>query len=119
MKFKLIAITTLILLSISKVCFAAYVANIEIGRIHTKSNGYVYFEIAGTPPADTCTWYRETFRFNGTSEAGKAMFSNLLASKASGSLIDIWYAPSSTPGTNQSNGCLESTIATVYGIGQE
>ena len=117
MKNKLTIIIIVITLFISNIASAAYVSQMEIGRVHTKSNGYVYFHVTN-PPTDTCEWYSEDFRFDVTTAAGQAMLSNLLASKASGAQVDIWYNPSSTPGTNQSNGCLETTVAVVYGIGQ-
>lgn len=97
---------------------AQYANDVQVQRIHTKSNGYAYFGIAN-PPDDTCNWYGEIFRFDITTEAGQAMLSNLLLGKASGNQISVWYQISSTPGTTSETGCTESSLAVVTGIAQQ
>lgn len=97
---------------------AGYVENIDVVRVHTKSNGFVYVWVAA-PPADTCNWYAENFRFDSTSAAGKSMLANLLAAKAQGKPVTFWYNASTTPGANQDTGCVETGMAVVWGVAQK
>ena len=115
---KLKKVVGILLLVCASPVFAGFVGDAAVGRIHTKSNGYVYFGVV-SPPSDTCRWYGEDFRFDVTTPAGKAMLSNLLAGKAASKQISVWYQPSSAPGTTESNGCDESSIAIVTGVSQQ
>lgn len=108
----------LILLVSSLRAFGGYVEGMEVVRIHTKSNGFSYIWVT-SPPADTCSWYAESFRFDSTTAAGKSMLANLLSAKAQGKPVTLWYGAASSAGTNQDTGCTEAGIALVSGIGQK
>ena len=69
------------------------------------------------PPADTCDYFNRQFRFDATTEGVKNMLSILLAARLASKEIEIWYSPSSKPGTNHTNGCADTDIARVYHIG--
>lgn len=97
---------------------AAYVANAQLGRVHIKSNGYAYIQVS-SPPTDTCDWNSEDFRFSYTTTAGQGLLSNLLSAKAANKPIYIWYTSSTTPGKNETNGCTETTMAIITGIGMD
>lgn len=64
-----------------------------------------------------CSYYSRNFRFDATTEAGKNMLSILLAAKMANKKIDVWYTPSTAPGTNQTNGCAHSAMAVLNSIG--
>ena len=95
----------------------SYVENMQITRIHTKDNGFTYIWVS-SPPSDTCSWYAEDFRFDSTTPAGKSMLSNLLAAKAQGEPLTFWYIASNAPGTTQLDGCTETGLAQITGVGQ-
>lgn len=69
------------------------------------------------PPDDTCVYYNRTFKFDGTTVQGKNILSILLAAKMAGKKINIWYKPSSNPGTSHSDGCTINDMATITEIG--
>ncbi len=83
---------------------------ISVGRL-------VYFGIeggdlpAGHLPPQTCSWYGHQFVFDGTTESGKNMLSLLLAAKLANKSVALTYIPSSAPGTDESSGCGEKTMA--------
>lgn len=96
---------------------AAYVANKAIGRFYI-SGGYVNVQIISAP-TDTCVYYLENFRFNANTMEGQAMHSLLIIAKSNNKNITLWYNPSTTPGTNQTNGCTTSTLAVITAIGMD
>lgn len=71
------------------------------------------------PPSDTCNYFGRHFKFDATIPEGKNMLSIFLSALLSGKEIAIWYTPSTTPGTDQTNGCSEATLAVVSQIGIE
>ena len=68
-------------------------------------------------PSTTCSSWGYHFRFDATTDAGKNMLSILLAAKMADKQVNLWFEPSSVPGTNQENGCSSSTMAIVNAIG--
>lgn len=109
----LLLLTCLCSLNVS----AAYVANKAIGRFYI-AGGYVNVQIIAAP-ADTCVYYQENFRFNANTTEGQAMHSLLITAKSNNKNITLWYNPSTTPGTNQTNGCTTATLAVITGIGMD
>lgn len=87
-----------------------------VNRFFVDSGGYVYF---GTTLQfnGTCSYYIDHFRFNGATAAGKNMLATLIAAKIAGTSVTVWYTPSTLPGSNQSNGCNDSTLAVPTAIG--
>jgi hypothetical protein len=110
---KLIAFAAAVLTSNS--AFAGYgIATVD--ELHVDAEGYVEFGTTVTLPG-TCNWFIDTFRFNGTSAAGKNMLAMLMTAKVAGIPLTIWYNDSTTPGTNQGNGCTQATMAVPTALG--
>lgn len=92
--------------------YAGYASSLEINRIRTHV-GVTY--VGTTPqPADTCSQWGEYFTFDHRSEDGKSFLTMLLTAKTTGKKVEIWYGESTTPGTDQSNGC--TSMATLQGV---
>ncbi|GAA6168931.1 hypothetical protein [Sessilibacter corallicola] len=102
----------LLLMSISS--SAAFIANTSTKNMYV--NSFVYFGIDNAPE-DTCNYFGRHFRFDATTEAGKNMFSVLLAAEMADRKIAIWYTESSVAGTNETNGCHQGNMALVSQIG--
>ena len=85
--------------------------------IYIYGSSIVSFGIANPPSKDLCSYWSRNFRFDATTEAGKNMLSILLAAKMANKKIDVWYTPSTAPGTNQANGCAHNTMAVLTNIG--
>lgn len=81
-------------------------------RITIHESGRVMFGTS-RQPGNTCNNGSRYFRFDSSTEGGKAMLSTLLAAKATGSRVQIWYAPSTAPGTD----CNTSSMAVVTSLG--
>jgi hypothetical protein len=67
----------------------------------------------------TCSFYGDRFHFDGETELGKQRLMTLLAAKATGLQVRVWYTPSTVPGTNQDTGCTYDTMAKLGSIGLE
>lgn len=94
-----------------------FAGNLSINRVRLDS-GNAYFRTTPQPP-ETCSNWGEYIRFDPTTTAGKNFLSALLTAKASGKQIDVWYSPSSQPGTDQTNGCGAASISGLTGIAIE
>lgn len=90
---------------------AAYVERIP-ERISVANSGRVMFGTSNQPN-NTCDNHSRYFRFDASTEGGKAMLAALLTAKASGSPIQIWYTPSTSPGTD----CGSGPMAIATGVG--
>jgi hypothetical protein len=101
----------------SSSAFAGY-GIIPIDRYYVDSGGNVYFgTTAAATLTGTCSYYIDQFRFNGTTPGGKNMLATLAAAKIAGLSVTVWYTDSTVPGTNQTNGCTDSTMAVPTAIG--
>jgi hypothetical protein len=80
------------------------------------ATGIVMFGLATSVP-NTCLWYGTQLVFDATTVQGKMMYTLLLTAKATGKAVDVYYYQSSTPGTDQTNGCTTSTMAVVTDVG--
>lgn len=110
-----ITISILVLVSLfSTDVFAVYFANQKVIRIRIDA-GSTYVATT-TLPSDACDNYSEYFKFNHKTEEGKAYLSALLAAKTSQTVIDLWYLPSTSPGTTAATGCTGNTMAVLTGI---
>lgn len=78
---------------------------------------YVVFGINSPPSGTTCSYWGRQMRFDATTPSGKVMLTILMTAIASKRNVDLWYTPSSNPGTDQTNGCTEAGLATVTAIG--
>lgn len=96
---------------------ASYVFGVTITRAYIAGeDGYVYFGTS-TQPSGTCNYYTSYFRFDSTTPIGKNQFAMLLAAKASGKTIEVWYFVSTAPGTTEANGCTVNSMALVDSLG--
>jgi hypothetical protein len=77
----------------------------------------IKFAVDNAPTDSTCTYYNRHFTFDATTEPGKNMLLIILAAQTAGKKVAIWYTPSKAPGSNQFNGCNESTMATLTAVG--
>lgn len=114
----ILGVLTLVLaLSTSASAAQQFTSSVAIGRIFFASgSAVVYFGV--TPvPAQTCNFNLVQLQFDTSTPQGKSWYAMLLAAKTSGKTIDIWYEPSSTPGTDQTNGCTWTTVSQVDAIG--
>ncbi len=93
---------------------AAYIGNQTPSMMF--GAGTIKFGVNG-PPSDTCDYFSRQFKFDATTESGKNILSIQLAAMMSKKEIDIWYTPSTTPGTTKDNGCIVGTLATINEIG--
>jgi len=96
----------------------SYAESVSVVRVHARFDGWVFISVSNPPP-DTCRWFGETFIFSISTDAGKAMYSNLLAGKAGAKKISIWYSSTTaTYGSTDVNGCSDGSLAVVKGIAQ-
>jgi hypothetical protein len=109
MKSLFISITFLLVYSNIAYSIDNYAGSLNVRRIHV-SNEICY---VGTDsnPTGTCSEYNRQFKFSLKNNQGKAMYSIFIGAKLSGKKIDIWYTPSTAPGTDQTNGCNDTTMA--------
>jgi hypothetical protein len=97
--------------------FAGFVSHQSLDRFNTDGN-FVLFGVGDVAPAaDTCTYYHDQFKFDASTAQGKNMLALLLLVKETGQPLDIWYEPSSAPGTTEANGCGEFTLSIVDNVG--
>lgn len=93
-----------------------FVGGKDIGPIRVHVNGRVSFGTL-SQVSGVCDYFRYQFSFDSTTEGGKSMLSFILSAKALGRPINIWYSPSQSPGTNETNGCTESILAAPSSLG--
>jgi len=92
--------------------FSYYQGGFSVGRIVCDNDGSVCFGTS-SQPANTNTCWELYLQFNSSTNAGKQMLSTLLAAKANGSTISLWY---NAPGTIKSGNCIEWELGTVVRI---
>jgi hypothetical protein len=97
-----------------------FLGNATVGFVMSPDGGATWeFGVTLVPPypTKTCSWWGVQFRFDGTTTQGKNLYAMLLTAKTTGKPIHIWYEDSTTPGTDQTNGCTESTVSVADSIG--
>jgi hypothetical protein len=95
--------------------YAGWVGGAQIVEVNSGSDGYASISVASAPTG-TCSNWGYHFRFDASTSGGKNMLASLLAAKLAATTVNIWYADSANPGTNQSNGCNNSTMAVLQGV---
>jgi len=88
-----------------------------VGRFYGGEGTQVIVTVSPTPPK-TCSYFSSQLIFDASTPHGKIMFAILLASKAMGKPIDIWYGDSTAPGTDETNGCNSGTMSVLNNVGQ-
>lgn len=101
----------LVLMCGTSLAATSYTAGLTVTRIWLSgANAYVYTD---PQPADTCSYWGAYLVFDHTTQIGRSYLSTLLVAKTSGSVIDAWYSFSSSPGSNQTNGCDSAAVSTL------
>ena len=115
---RIIVLQVLLLILIVTSAYAEnYAGKLNVGRVHV-DNEICYFGIVGSADG-VCSSYERHLKFGVSSNQGKLMYSIIVSAKLAGKKIDIWYTPSSTPGTNESTGCGPSTMAVLTQVSLE
>lgn len=78
---------------------------------------YVMFGSGQALPSDTCNFWARAWKFDPTTPHGEAIYKALLSARMSGATVNLWYWPSTKPGTDHTSGCGHQDMATVHGIG--
>jgi hypothetical protein len=94
-----------------------YAGDLNVGRVHVV-NEVCRFGIIGTAQ-NVCSSYNRHFQFSVTTNQGKLMLSMIIGAKLAGKKIAVWYTPSSVPGTNESTGCGDGTMAVLTQVSLE
>ncbi|WP_143247567.1 hypothetical protein [Agaribacterium haliotis] len=94
--------------------YANYIGQKSVTAMY--GSGIIFIGVEGAP-SDTCHHYGFNFRFDARTPEGKNIFSMLLAAKMADKKINIWYSPSSQPGSDHSNGCSADAVAVLNSIG--
>jgi len=107
--------TIIITLAFSSPLLADYMG----GRtpVYTYGSKYIEFGIDNPPTDKTCNYFGRHLRFDATTPEGKNMYSMLLMAIASKRKVDVWFTPSTLPGTDHVDGCKGSNMATLVNIG--
>lgn len=87
-----------------------------IKRFYTEASGMTYVGFVAQP-SNTCDNWSQHMKFDSTTDGGKNMLSVLIAAKLSERRLDLWYSASDAPGTNNTNGCTQSVMAVLTGVG--
>ena len=123
-RYKFNQLVELIMLKIIIICFigllstqchAGYLGSTTAIKMYGAGN--IHFGVENGSKSNTCDNYGRSFKFDATTEAGKNMLSILLSASLAGKKVDLWFTDSTTPGTDQTNGCVTSTMATLTSIG--
>ena len=80
-------------------------------------SSYITFGIDNAPNDKMCNYHGRHLTFDATTDKGRNILSILLAAHLSGKNIDVWYIPSSAPGSDSGSGCAHATLAEVTQVG--
>jgi hypothetical protein len=80
-------------------------------------NGRVLFGVDPVPLTTTCSFFGDQFFIDISTSNGAKMLAVVLFAKAQGGAIHVWYQKSSSPGTNETNGCNYGAMSRVAMIG--
>ncbi len=81
------------------------------------SAGTATVSVDNAPTGSTCSYWGSQFHFDATTDAGRNMFSIILAAHVGNKPINIWYEASTAPSTNETTGCDRSTMAVITQVG--
>jgi hypothetical protein len=94
---------------------AGWVGGAQIAELNSSPDGYVAIGVTAAP-SGTCSNWGFHFRFDASTSGGKNMLASLLAAKLAHNPVSIWFSESANPGTNQSNGCNNSTMSVLQAV---
>ncbi len=89
-----------------------YGGSMIVKSIRSGSNGQTFVGVVAPPPL-TCDSWGEQFWFEHTTVSGKAMLAILLTLQITKGPTDVWYLPSSAPGTTQ---CTSPVTSLLTGV---
>ena len=116
MKKLMISAVLLVLVLIANKSAHAGWAQAHIIKLVAISDGLVWVQ-TDAMPSDTCSYWGFNYVMNTNSAAGKQMFSLLLSAKITGNFVELWYDPSSVPGSDHYSGCVPFTMAGITQVG--
>lgn len=93
-----------------------YVGAVTVARIRLDATTQVEFGVIGSQPANTCSDWGEYFVIDTSTASGKNFYNTLLIAKLTNKIVDLWYSSSTTPGKDQTNGCVRSSMSLITGI---
>ena len=109
-------LTGLLLLALSSsYVYAGYRGNVDVFGLFGASE--MKFGIENAPTSNTCSYFERHLKFDATTDAGKNMLSILLSASVADKSVNVWYTDSSAPGTDETNGCSPSSMATLTAVG--
>jgi hypothetical protein len=113
MRSFVIYVSVIFIMLVSINANAGYQGRVTIKMIFGAS--YIQFGTSASPTG-TCNYFGRYFRFNAATPTGQNMLAMLVAAELANKEVDLWYTDSSVAGTDHNNGCVQSNMATVYGI---
>jgi len=111
---KRVLLTCSILLASSQ-SYADWAGGVQLSEVTANPDGSVNVGLT-TQPANTCSCWGWYFRFDASTPGGKNMLATILSAKMAGKAINVWYSVSSSPGTNQTNGCAGNAVSVLQGV---
>lgn len=119
MKFKCAPVIGLGILMAANPAFSAdsWTSSKTISAVTTYADGFVMFNVQGSLPTNTCSYFGSAFKFDANTNGGKILLSTLLAAAASGRTINISYTNSGAPsGSTDTSGCTKENMAVAWAI---
>jgi len=91
-----------------------WAGSVMVNRV--RLNGGTAFVGTTPQPANTCSNWGEHLTFDATTVQGKNWLAVFMTAKVSNRSVDVWYAPSSAPGTTQATSCNGAAISALQGV---
>ena len=113
-KVKMLILAMFLVTLASSAYAVNYAGDLDIRRVRVVGD-IVAFGTA-QQPTQTCNYFGYYFQFDVSTFGGEKMFSIISQAKVLGKKLEVWYSPSTAPGTNYTNGCTEPAIAIVRGV---
>ena len=101
-----------LLLAGKAVAADAFAPNLKIVQIRLLSETKVYVRTSPQPDL-TCSLWGEYVRVDASDGHGKDVLRALITAYTEHTLVDLWFTPSTAPGSNQNTGCDDTTIAVL------
>jgi hypothetical protein len=89
-----------------------YLAVAQIIYIRSHAT-WTYLGVTSAPAATTCDSWGEQFSFDHTTVDGKVYLTKLLAAQMANRAVDLWFLPSTAPGTAP---CVPAVMAKLTGV---
>ncbi len=93
---------------------ADYKEQVSLEIVAPFASGSVLVSI-NNPPTGTCEYWSYSLIFDASTSGGDKIYKTLMTALAMKKSVDIWFDPTSAPGTNQHNGCTQDAMAILVG----